>query len=165
MQHSCIDRWIKTNPKCPQCNRPSKRTDIRRIYAKSIKVLDTTELEKALRDIDHERQERKKAEITASEMKLQFQLVNEELNIVKRNYRELLDKFNNMSHNGGMSLNASVLNSRSADANESGASFSLEKMINLTEVCKILWINLKAALFLFCFIEAKWWLSRNYVQL
>jgi hypothetical protein len=68
-------------------------------------------------------------------MKLQFQLVNEELNIVKRNYRELLDKFNNMSHNGGnMSLNASVLNSRSADANESGASFSLEKMINLTEV-------------------------------
>jgi hypothetical protein len=24
----CIDRWVKSNPKCPQCNRPSKRTGI-----------------------------------------------------------------------------------------------------------------------------------------
>jgi hypothetical protein len=69
-------------------------------------------------------------------MKLQFQLVNEELNIVKRNYKELLDRFNNASQNGGLSLNTSVLNSRSADPSESGASFSLEKMITLTDVCE-----------------------------
>ncbi len=37
----CIERWLQSNQKCPQCNLPSTKKDIRRIYAKAIKVLDT----------------------------------------------------------------------------------------------------------------------------
>ncbi len=85
---SCIDRWLKSNTKCPQCNRTSKRTDIRRIYARSIKVLDTAELDKALKDIETERVLRKKSEIYASEMQLQYQQVKDDFERLKDEYQK-----------------------------------------------------------------------------
>ena len=45
--NSCIEKWLQ-NPKnksCPQCKSAAKRKDIRNIYAKSVKVLDTTDRE------------------------------------------------------------------------------------------------------------------------
>ena len=45
--NSCIEKWLQ-NPKnktCPQCKSTAKRKDIRNIYAKSVKVLDTTDRE------------------------------------------------------------------------------------------------------------------------
>uniref|UniRef100_A0A915PYB5 RING-type E3 ubiquitin transferase n=1 Tax=Setaria digitata TaxID=48799 RepID=A0A915PYB5_9BILA len=44
---SCIERWIRTekSAKCPQCKTRARITDIRRLYVRSIKALDTTELE------------------------------------------------------------------------------------------------------------------------
>ena len=47
---SCIEKWIKGQGggKCPQCNAKTKRTDIRVIFAKSIRVLDTTERDRAI---------------------------------------------------------------------------------------------------------------------
>ena len=89
MVYSCIDRWIKSNPKCPQCNRASKRSDIRRLYARSIKVLDTAELDQALKDIDNERVMRKKAEITASEMKQRYQVVLDDYLKLKEEFSRL----------------------------------------------------------------------------
>lgn len=44
---SCIERWIRTEKvgKCPQCKAKARLTDIRRLYVRAIKALDTTELE------------------------------------------------------------------------------------------------------------------------
>ena len=44
---SCIERWLKEpkNKFCPQCKSKARRTDIRNIFAKSIKALDTVERE------------------------------------------------------------------------------------------------------------------------
>ncbi|VDK77776.1 unnamed protein product [Litomosoides sigmodontis] len=44
---SCIERWIRTekSAKCPQCKAKARLTDIRRLYIRAVKVLDTTELE------------------------------------------------------------------------------------------------------------------------
>ena len=80
---SCIEKWLQANPKCPQCNHPNKTRDIRRIYAKSFKALDNSELTKALKDIETERSLRKNAEISRQEMKLQFQQLVEKFNLLK----------------------------------------------------------------------------------
>ncbi|EFO26605.1 hypothetical protein LOAG_01878 [Loa loa] len=44
---SCIERWIRTEKaaKCPQCKAKARLTDIRRLYVRAVKALDTTELE------------------------------------------------------------------------------------------------------------------------
>ncbi|VDO28872.1 unnamed protein product, partial [Onchocerca flexuosa] len=44
---SCIERWIRTEKaaKCPQCKAKARITDIRRLYVRAVKALDTTELE------------------------------------------------------------------------------------------------------------------------
>ncbi|VDK42500.1 unnamed protein product [Anisakis simplex] len=44
---SCIERWIRSekNAKCPQCKTRARISDIRRIFARTIKMMDTTELE------------------------------------------------------------------------------------------------------------------------
>ncbi|VBB30627.1 unnamed protein product [Acanthocheilonema viteae] len=44
---SCIERWIRTEraARCPQCKAKARLVDIRRLYVRAIKALDTTELE------------------------------------------------------------------------------------------------------------------------
>ncbi|VDM94906.1 unnamed protein product [Thelazia callipaeda] len=44
---SCIERWIRTEKysKCPQCKAKARLSDIRHIYARAVKAVDTTELE------------------------------------------------------------------------------------------------------------------------
>ncbi|CAF0874459.1 unnamed protein product [Brachionus calyciflorus] len=126
----CIERWLKTNPKCPQCNRPSKRSDIRRIYARALKVIDTAELDKALKDLEDERQLRKKCEIETSEIKLRFQIVRDELSILQQKYNILQEKYNSGNFEGSSSnFQKSIL---SNDCSNS-MSFNLEKMIQLTD--------------------------------
>lgn len=145
----CIERWLKSVAKCPQCNRPSKRTDIRRIYAKSIKVIDTAELDKALKDLDGEKQIRKKAEIEASEIKLRFQLVRDELSIMQQKYNSLLQKLNNhstdFSSNAAYTPKSALLNSDCSNS----FNFCLEKLINLTEV----WLRFFKELINFFFLS------------
>ncbi len=80
---SCIEKWLSSNQKCPQCNHPNKTRDIRRIYAKSFKVLDNTELTEALKNVESERSLRKHAEINRQEAKLQYQQLNEKYGLLK----------------------------------------------------------------------------------
>ena len=52
----CIEKWLagkqKKDKKCPTCNNPSKITDIRPIYARSLRAHDNSELNKALDDLE-----------------------------------------------------------------------------------------------------------------
>ena len=62
---SCIERWSKAkggNNKCPQCNAPARKIDIRNINTKAIKAINTTERDRALADLEKEKGARQKAE-------------------------------------------------------------------------------------------------------
>ncbi|PFX34109.1 E3 ubiquitin-protein ligase RFWD3-like [Stylophora pistillata] len=78
---SCIERWLKAkggNDKCPQCNAPARKKDIRNIYTKAIKAIDTTERDRALADLQKEKEARKKAEEREARALLQYQLAKAE---------------------------------------------------------------------------------------
>lgn len=115
----------------PQCNRQSKRTDIRRIYAKSIKVLDNAELEKAVKDLENEKQLRKKSEIEVSEVKLRFKLVRDELSVLQHRYNTLMEKFNSI---GNDQNTAPTQRSMLTTDRSNGINFNQEKLIQLTDV-------------------------------
>ena len=71
----CIERWLKSkgvNEKCPQCNAPAKRSDIRNIYTKAIKSIDATERDRALADLETEREARQRAEEREARALLQY---------------------------------------------------------------------------------------------
>lgn len=70
-------------------------------------------------------------------MKLQYNLVFEELNITKKRYKELLERSLQMANqeNSGMcSSSLSNITNRMDSKGSANMSFNLEKMMNLTEV-------------------------------
>nr|CDS27433.1 e3 ubiquitin protein ligase RFWD3 [Hymenolepis microstoma] len=75
---SCITKWIMSSrPKqgtCPQCNAKASLKDLRILYCKKIKAVDTTDLDRALQDLDTERKMRRKIELELSEYKFKLQL-------------------------------------------------------------------------------------------
>ncbi|XP_033752324.1 E3 ubiquitin-protein ligase RFWD3-like isoform X2 [Pecten maximus] len=82
--HSCIDKWLRgQGGKCPQCNAKAKRQDIRLLYAKAIKALDTSERDRALQDLEKEKEARRRCEMEAAQTRLQYQLSVEECNRLK----------------------------------------------------------------------------------
>ncbi|XP_065653749.1 E3 ubiquitin-protein ligase rfwd3.S-like [Hydra vulgaris] len=83
---SCIERWIKEqrNKNCPQCKHPSKLKDIRNIYAKHLKVLDTTDRDQAQKELIEERYRRSRAEENEAKALLQCQLLRAEMERLRR---------------------------------------------------------------------------------
>ncbi|XP_060082896.1 E3 ubiquitin-protein ligase RFWD3-like [Ylistrum balloti] len=82
--HSCIDKWLRgQGGKCPQCNAKAKRQDIRLLYAKAIKAIDTSERDRALQDLEKEKEARRRCEMEAAQTRLQYQLSVEECNRLK----------------------------------------------------------------------------------
>ena len=59
-----------SSAKCPQCNALAKKSDIRVLFAKSIKVVDTTERDRAVDDCKRERMLRLAAEQNVEQLKL-----------------------------------------------------------------------------------------------
>ena len=107
---------------------------MRRIYAKSLKVLDTFELDRALKSLDEEKSLRKKAEITASELRIQYQMATEECMRYKNECARLKKLLE-----GPKSVLLNITNEQlgvpSMASNSTGSlNFQLDKMINITEV-------------------------------
>lgn len=44
----CIDTWLSSNHRCPQCNKQARKRDVHKIYARNLKPLDTSERDDAL---------------------------------------------------------------------------------------------------------------------
>eukprot|EP00057_Strongylocentrotus_purpuratus_P032302 XP_787195.3 PREDICTED: E3 ubiquitin-protein ligase RFWD3 [Strongylocentrotus purpuratus] len=81
---SCIEQWLKgQGGKCPQCNTKAKKTDVRVIYAKALKVLDTSERDRALKDLEREKELRRKAEMDAAQTQLRYVMALEEVKRMK----------------------------------------------------------------------------------
>ncbi|XP_078593980.1 E3 ubiquitin-protein ligase rfwd3.S-like isoform X2 [Branchiostoma floridae x Branchiostoma japonicum] len=81
---SCIEKWLKgQGGKCPQCNAKAKKGDIRVIYAKTVKMVDTTERDRAVRELEREKQLRRKVELEAAQTRLQYELALQECNKIR----------------------------------------------------------------------------------
>eukprot|EP00795_Rhopilema_esculentum_P013037 gene13037-3812_t len=79
---SCIERWLKGKKKtrkCPQCNCPAKREDIRNIYCKALKATDTSERDRALEELEEEKMKRMRAEDECSRTRIYFEQAQIEL--------------------------------------------------------------------------------------
>lgn len=106
---SCIERWIKekgSNAKCPTCNKPSKKQDLRDLWCKSIKASDTTEICQLRKQLEDERKLRKTDSAVIFHQNLKLELLHGELDKLKKNIIErdqkifrlesLLDRLNKL---------------------------------------------------------------------
>ncbi|XP_037087583.1 E3 ubiquitin-protein ligase RFWD3-like [Pollicipes pollicipes] len=84
---SCIERWLRgRDPRCPQCNDKAHRRDIRVIFAKSLRVLDTTDRDRALDELSREREAKRKLELDFAVVQVKCQMKE---NMIERLQGEL----------------------------------------------------------------------------
>ncbi|KAK4004882.1 E3 ubiquitin-protein ligase RFWD3 [Daphnia magna] len=81
---ACIERWVHSGGKgarCPQCNESAQKKDIRPIYVRNLKAIDTTERDRALAALEHEKENRRRLELEYH--KLQIQMTAKEQDILR----------------------------------------------------------------------------------
>ncbi|XP_077978822.1 E3 ubiquitin-protein ligase rfwd3.L-like [Glandiceps talaboti] len=123
---SCIEKWLKGHGgKCPQCNAKAKKSEIRVIYAKAVRALDTTERDRALKELEKEKELRRKVELEAAQLRMQCQLALEECSRLKAQVR-VQDKYPVMQARPGPS---SAHGSISGSQPSSMGQYKLEKTI------------------------------------
>lgn len=84
---SCIERWIKekgSQAKCPSCGKPAKRADIRDIWCKTVKAMDSTDLAELQAQLVSERKARKTESATLYHIKQRYELASEIVENLKR---------------------------------------------------------------------------------
>nr|KAG5694614.1 hypothetical protein BaRGS_014709 [Batillaria attramentaria] len=140
----CIEKWLKgQGGKCPQCNEKAKLKDVRVIYAKTIKMVDTSEKERALRELEQEKTLRRKADLDAAEARLRCQQYMDE----SRRLREELDRvrgelstLRSRSHAGGGVPSSQASPSQMTSQHQQlQGQFTLDKTIKIWEAgrCRV----------------------------
>ena len=84
---SCIERWIKekgAHAKCPSCNKPAKKVDLRDIWCKAVKAHDTTELAELQKILEQERKLRKTDSAVIFHQNLKLEMLHADLDKLKR---------------------------------------------------------------------------------
>ncbi|XP_071122064.1 E3 ubiquitin-protein ligase rfwd3.S-like isoform X1 [Mytilus edulis] len=131
---SCIDKWLKgQGGKCPQCNSKAKRQDIRVLYAKCLKVVDTTERDRALQDLEKEKEGRRRSEMEAAQIRMQYQMTVGDNNKLRTEIAKLREQLQNVrSQPSQMSINSSQSNvSDNHTSTQSDGQFILDKTIKI----------------------------------
>ena len=99
----CIDYWLdpklKQNQRCPQCNKAAKKKDIRVLYARNLRALDTSERDRALDLLEKERLLRKKAENETIEVTIKLKSVLKENERLKKEFIECQQRIQHLSSN------------------------------------------------------------------
>lgn len=143
---SCIEKWLKgQGGKCPQCNAKAKRQDIRVLYAKSVKALDTTERDRALKELEKERELRRRAEMEGAQLRLQFQMAVEDTNQLRIELENVRAQFKNASwghQTGGVGFSCGTANTSVAKSSQSQivGQFVLDKSIKIWDAgnCRVI---------------------------
>ncbi|GFQ66877.1 e3 ubiquitin-protein ligase RFWD3, partial [Trichonephila clavata] len=105
---SCITRWLKgQSARCPQCNARARKSEIRNIYAKAVKVIDSTERDKALQELQKEKELRRNAEMNAKVEKLKHMMSVQECERLKKELMEANKLLQEYSINSFMCLELS----------------------------------------------------------
>ncbi|XP_071122540.1 E3 ubiquitin-protein ligase rfwd3.S-like [Mytilus edulis] len=101
---SCIDKWLKgQGGKCPQCNSKAKRQDIR--------VVDTTERDRALQDLEKEKEGRRRSEMEAAQIRMQYQMTVGDNNKLGTEIAKLREQLQNVLGSVPSSLYIGTFNS------------------------------------------------------
>nr|XP_002123329.1 E3 ubiquitin-protein ligase RFWD3 isoform X1 [Ciona intestinalis] len=88
----CVERWLKEcHQKCPQCNVKAKKSEVRVIYAKKLKAVDTSELENAIKVADKVKAEKREREMELAKVRMQYEMAMEECNRLKSKVTVLMD--------------------------------------------------------------------------
>ncbi|KAM6324886.1 E3 ubiquitin-protein ligase RFWD3 isoform 1-T1 [Podargus strigoides] len=88
--YTCIERWLKGQAgKCPQCNKKAKRSDIVILYARTLKVLDTSEQERMKSSLEKEQMLRRQAELESAQSRLQLQVLTDKYGRLCKQVQEL----------------------------------------------------------------------------
>lgn len=105
MIFSCIEKWLRSaggGAKCPQCNLKAKRSDVRVVFAKAISVQDTTERDRALRELEQEKQLRIQAQRDEAQALLQQNLARSECDRLKEEVARLKKQLEHYRSGGGV---------------------------------------------------------------
>ena len=135
---SCIEKWIKGSGggKCPQCNAPAKKGDIRVIYSKSISVVDTTDRDRTLKDLEEEKKLRIGAQKAEAQAVIQYQLARTECDRLKEEIRQLkaqLESYDGLGQGrGGKTMER--LSQDSGVMSEREGQYVLQKTIKISDV-------------------------------
>ncbi|XP_002732699.2 uncharacterized protein LOC100377562 [Saccoglossus kowalevskii] len=128
---SCIMKWLKgRGGKCPQCNAKSKKSEIRVIYAKAVRTMDTAERDRALKDLEMEKEVRRKSELEAAQLKMQYQLAMDECNRLKAQLHSQ-DRVGMAGPSTYTGASCSGISSSSQPSHKGGA-YKLDKTIHIS---------------------------------
>ncbi|XP_072018015.1 E3 ubiquitin-protein ligase rfwd3.S-like [Amphiura filiformis] len=135
---SCIEKWLKgQGGKCPQCNSKAKKADIRVIYAKTLRTIDTTDRDRALKDLEKEKTMRRKMELEAAQMSLKYRMAMEEVDRMKAQLRVQQERAKTQSSFTFGSSSQPSTSSSSASAKEnkgtSQGQYVLDKPIMISQ--------------------------------
>ncbi|WAR01090.1 RFWD3-like protein, partial [Mya arenaria] len=136
------DKWLRgQGGKCPHCNAKAKRQDIRVLYAKTIKALDTTERDRALQDLEKEREVRRRVEMEGAQLRLQFQTATKENNTLREELNRLKYQLKHSSGGSGLSqVMAGSSDSKSFVQSHLAGQFILDKTIKIWDAgqCRVM---------------------------
>ncbi|KAF9382650.1 glutathione synthase [Podila verticillata] len=76
-------------PKCPECNRPAKRSDIRRLWSKAVVTLDTSEKDEAVAKLRKEQEARIRSETDLANSRMAYEMLKIQMtNLQKKHDRQ-----------------------------------------------------------------------------
>ncbi|CAL8118232.1 unnamed protein product [Orchesella dallaii] len=76
---NCIEKWINTQKRCPQCNCKAVKRDIRVLYVKNLKVMDTAELDRVKKELQDAKEERSRVDLSNAHLRAQVDLKSREI--------------------------------------------------------------------------------------
>ncbi|XP_004365112.1 RFWD3 protein [Capsaspora owczarzaki ATCC 30864] len=108
---NCIETWLKSAEKCPECNGRAKKADVRILIAKTLIAIDTTERDRALRHLEDERKERTRAQQSEARATVQSAMFRAEVERLgklvsaqREREEELLRRIAALQSQGGQAL-------------------------------------------------------------
>ncbi|CAF0804757.1 unnamed protein product [Rotaria sordida] len=137
----CIEKWLRTSPKCPQCQSTVKKKDLRRIYCRALHVLDTSERDNAIRERDLEKKARKKLAYEKAELQLAYDILKEQLKRLQNEHDKLLKLSHNLNNIGEIIDDSSrtSIESKTNLVPLSSINIRLETVIKIPEgMCRVL---------------------------
>ncbi|XP_077500102.1 E3 ubiquitin-protein ligase rfwd3.S-like [Amblyomma americanum] len=125
---SCIERWVRgQRAKCPQCNAPARRADIRPIFAQKLMALDTVQLDQVVSELNIEREKRKRSEVDAELMRQKYKVLLNDYEKVKSEYTSL----KKIRLDTVISSHGDSIASGSSSSQRSPGIFTLDRAIDL----------------------------------
>lgn len=138
---SCIMKWLKGNPgKCPHCNTRAHCRDVRVLFARTVKMLDTSERDRAIQDLEREKEARKKAELEAARIRLNHQMALAECNQLKEELERQKQQMETMRKITCHGQQKQGTNEISFSQEIAGSMFILKKNVKISEAggCRVM---------------------------